>query len=56
MNIELLQCFNVKLKLKFVIEYKRLSPRYYLSMDAIFGDDCGDDVFCRRCGGCGTTI
>ena len=31
------QCFNVKIKLKFAVEYKRLSPRYYLSMDAVFG-------------------
>jgi len=31
-----------------------LSPRYYLSTDAIIWDYSGGDTFCRMCGGCAT--
>jgi len=48
----LLHCINVKLVEVCDRIASGLSPRYYLTTDAIIWDYSGGDTFCRMCGGC----
>ena len=48
-----MHCINVKLVEVCDQIASSLSPRYYLSTDAIIWDYSGGDTFCRMCEDCG---